>query len=192
MKKSVLACLFLNVFVFTQTEAKDKINIAEFFLANVDQGSEWNILSESPCRTHNKTGKLFIFDPKQHKWFACDNGEEINTGKASGGRDGGCSDIGYCRTPEGTFSIYRKEGKECTSSIFPLDPDKPRARMPYCMFFSGGYAIHGSDNIPDGKNNLSHGCIRVDNAEWLYGFLDYGTPVRVLPYPTKSKKYEEE
>ena len=39
--------------------------------------------------------------------------------------------------------------------------------MPYCMFFHGGYALHGSNFVPD--YNASHGCVRMspDDAQWL-------------------------
>ena len=55
--------------------------------------------------------------------------------------------------------------------------------MPYCMFFNGGQALHGS---PGGVmlGNESHGCVRmfVSDAEWLrYEFVDW-PEVIVLPY----------
>lgn len=39
--------------------------------------------------------------------------------------------------------------------------------MPYCMFFHGGYALHGSYKVPGYDD--SHGCIRlfIDDARWL-------------------------
>ncbi len=55
--------------------------------------------------------------------------------------------------------------------------------MPYCMFFTGNYAIHGSPRISN--RNGSHGCIRVTTtaARWLsQHFLRHGTRVVVLPY----------
>ena len=45
--------------------------------------------------------------------------------------------------------------------------------MPYCMFFNGGQALHGSSDIQ--FDNISHGCIRlhVDDAKWLrYQFVE--------------------
>jgi lipoprotein-anchoring transpeptidase ErfK/SrfK len=51
------------------------------------------------------------------------------------------------------------------------------------MFFHGGYAIHGSYQVPG--YNASHGCIRVhpSDAEWLSdNFVRYGTKVVVKPY----------
>lgn len=39
--------------------------------------------------------------------------------------------------------------------------------MPWCMYFHGGFALHGSYEVPG--FNASHGCIRmfVPDAEWL-------------------------
>ena len=47
------------------------------------------------------------------------------------------------------FSVKRKGLPSCVSSKFPLG--KGGAPMPYCMFFRGGYAIHGSPRIIDKK-----------------------------------------
>lgn len=55
--------------------------------------------------------------------------------------------------------------------------------MPYCMFFTQYYGVHGSYDVPN--YNASHGCIRVPvkDAKWLYNnFIDIGTPVVVKPY----------
>ena len=120
------------------------------------------------------TGKVFIFDPRQHKWFAYNNGRLIASGRAAGGA-GYCKDIGRsCRTPTGTFRILHKGGANCRSTRYP----RPNggARMDYCMFFSKYYAIHGSNHVP--AANVSHGCVRVEPsaARWLHGnFLFDGT-----------------
>jgi lipoprotein-anchoring transpeptidase ErfK/SrfK len=99
-------------------------------------------------------------------WQAYDNnGELIRSGRVSGGKDY-CPDIGReCETITGTFTIYRKGGENCKSTIFPVG--RGGAPMPYCMFFHGGYALHGSNSVPD--YNASHGCVRMspDDAQWL-------------------------
>jgi L,D-transpeptidase ErfK/SrfK len=98
-------------------------------------------------------------------------------GPASSAR-GYCPDVGACHTPSGTFQIYNKEGAGCFSRKFPVG--RGGAPMPYCMFFHGGYALHGSYEVPG--YNASHGCVRilVPDAEWLNeDFTDIGTPVIV-------------
>lgn len=79
---------------------------------------------------------------------------------------GYCPDIGHgCHTATGKFHIYLKEGAGCVSSKFPVG--RGGAPMPYCMFFHGGYALHGSYEVPG--YNASHGCVRmfVNDAKWL-------------------------
>lgn len=124
----------------------------------------------------------FVFDPRAHRWYAYDaSGQLVRSGRASGGKNY-CPDIrSRCRTPVGKFVVYRKGGAGCKSSKFPVH--KPGAPMPYCMFFRGGFAIHGSNDVPN--RNASHGCIRVTKADayWLsHNFIHNGTVVIVKPY----------
>lgn len=135
-------------------------------------------------RNNMVAAKKFVFDPKRLTWTAYDHyGNVVASGRASGGR-GYCPDVKRrCRTPVGSFTIYAKRGANCVSSKYPLNPRQPRAKMPYCMFFHRGFAIHGSYHVPN--YNASHGCIRVQpaDARWLHSnFLDYGTRVIVKPY----------
>ena len=120
--------------------------------------------------------RVFIFDPRNTTWAAYDdNGSLVRTGNASGGRHY-CPDVGRrCLTPTGTFSVYSKGGAGCKSTKYP----KPNggAIMSHCMYFHGGYAIHGSNDVPN--YNASHGCIRVQPAAayWLNReFLNYDLP----------------
>lgn len=124
----------------------------------------------------------FVFNPKTHTWYAYDsNGKLVKSGKASGGKSY-CPDIKRpCKTPVGTFAVYSKGSAGCKSGKYPVN--NPGAPMPYCMFFHGGYAIHGSYQLPN--YNASHGCIRVHPtaAKWLSSsFINIGTRVIVLPY----------
>lgn len=134
-----------------------------------------------PAKRQATGKKVFIFDPRRVRWAAYDSkGNLIKTGAASGGKSY-CPDIKRrCRTPAGTYSIYSKGSAGCKSSKFPVG--KGGAPMPYCMFFRGGYAIHGSYSVPG--YNASHGCIRVhpSAAKWLSKFLSYGSTVIVRSY----------
>lgn len=136
-----------------------------------------------PIQKDTNGHKLFIFDPKIPAWAVYDEtGERVQTGRASGGK-GYCPDIHReCRTVTGSYTVYHKKGPECVSSIFPIE-DGGGAPMPNCMFFHGGYSIHGSYFVPN--YNASHGCIRVlpSAAEWLNNdFITVGTRVKVLSY----------
>ena len=134
--------------------------------------------------SRSATGKtVFVFDPNFNAWALYDkDGKRVNTGKASGGQ-AYCPDVGRpCRTVTGVFRIYSKGGADCASNLYPIETNGG-APMPYCMHFHGGYAIHGSNEIPN--YNASHGCIRITPgaAKWLnVNHLDIGSTVIVLPY----------
>ncbi len=126
--------------------------------------------------------KMFVFDPREHRWYAYDNGELVKSGIASGGRSF-CNDSGHhCHTPSGTFSVLSKGGAGCKSTIYPMPHGG--APMPYCMFFTHYYAVHGSNEL-SATANISHGCIRIQPsaARWLSeNFMNIGTKVVVKPY----------
>ncbi|EKD53634.1 MAG: Enhanced entry protein EnhA [uncultured bacterium] len=101
-----------------------------------------------------------------------------NWGPVSGGK-GWCADVNRgCGTKAGKFAIYNKGGAGCKSSKFPI----PRggAPMPYCMFFHGGFALHGSYEVPG--YNASHGCVRlfISDARWLNQEFSNGSRVIVV------------
>ncbi len=126
--------------------------------------------------------RVFVFSPRLRKWAAYDSlGYRVAYGRANGG-SGYCRDLGRpCLTPQGSFKVFRKGTIGCKSSKFPLPFGG--AAMPYCMFFQGGNAIHGSPYVSN--RNTSHGCIRVTTvaAKWLHRyFIQHGTRVLVLPY----------
>lgn len=124
----------------------------------------------------------FVYNPRSLQWSAVsDSGKVIRSGRGSGGRSY-CPDIHRsCRTPTGTYHVISKGGPGCRSSRYPVG--RGGAPMPYCMFFSKYYAVHGSPDVPG--YNASHGCIRVHpgDARWLnQNFMRIGTKVVVKPY----------
>jgi len=139
-------------------------------------------LSSLPRRIASHGERVFVFSPRLLRWAAYDSqGYRVASGKANGGSSF-CSDLGRpCRTPAGAHRVQSKGTAACASRKFPIG--KGGAPMPYCMFFRGGYAIHGSPYISN--NNTSHGCIRVHTgaARWLHRyFMRPGTKVIVLGY----------
>ena len=125
---------------------------------------------------------VFIYNPRSLQWSAVnERGHVVRTGAGSGGQSY-CPDIHRaCRTPTGVYHVISKRGSDCRSSRYPLG--KGGTPMPYCMFFSKYYAIHGSYEVP--HRNASHGCIRVKptDAHWLYqNFIKVGTTVVVKSY----------
>jgi hypothetical protein len=109
--------------------------------------------------------KQLIVDQDKLAWAAYDNGQLIKWGPVASGRDR-CPDAPRsCRTMTGIFRFFSKENQHCRSDIYPVG--KGGAKMPWCMYFHKGFALHGSDDIPGYR--ASHGCVRmfVRDAEWL-------------------------
>jgi hypothetical protein len=72
---------------------------------------------------------------------------------------------GY-RTPNGSYRPERLE-RQWYSRKYDWSP------MPYSIFFSGGYAIHGSNEVSRLGRPASHGCIRLhpQNAAVLFALV---------------------
>lgn len=119
-----------------------------------------------PDQVDSTGEKHIVVSLKELAFGAYDeNGDLVYWGPISGGK-GYCSDVRRgCRTPQGSYAIYSKRGKGCASGKYPIG--RGGAPMPYCMFFRGGYAMHGSYTVPG--YHASHGCVRmfIDDAKWL-------------------------
>jgi lipoprotein-anchoring transpeptidase ErfK/SrfK len=73
-------------------------------------------------------------------------------------------------TPTGSFRPIRMH-KMWYSSKYENSP------MPWSIFFHGGYAIHGTEDLKHLGQIASHGCVRLDprNAKKLFDLVeDYG------------------
>lgn len=150
-----------------------------------------NTMEYTPFPTYRAVSgkKTIVFSPTLNAWAAYSaSGQLLRWGPGSGGQNW-CPDLGRpCHTPSGQFRIYEKRGSGCFSTKFP----KPHggAPMPYCMFFKGGFAMHGSFRGVPGFN-ASHGCLRLftNDAQWLnQSFADIGTQVIVLPYTASTRR----
>lgn len=53
--------------------------------------------------------------------------------------------------------------------------------VPFTLYYSGNYAIHGAYWHQNFGVPISHGCINmaIDHAEWLFNWANVGTPVVV-------------
>lgn len=149
-----------------------------------------------PLKLEGDTEKQVIVDQEKLAWAAYDaNGNLVKWGPISSGRDK-CSDSNHsCRTLTGIFRVFSKENVHCSSDVFPIG--KGGAKMPYCMYFHKGFAMHGADDIPGVR--ASHGCVRmfVEDAKWMNEqFIELssdrnnqmGTKVTVRPLNDSEKK----
>ena len=123
-------------------------------------------LSPFELKIAPSSDKQIIVDQEKLAWAAYDEqGQLVKWGPISSGQDK-CSDSSNsCRTLTGIFRVFSKENEHCISNAFPAG--KGGAKMPYCMFFHKGYALHGSEDIPGYR--ASHGCVRMftQDAKWL-------------------------
>jgi len=129
-----------------------------------------------PRKIAKQPTKLIIVDQERLAWGAYNReGELVKWGSISSGKDY-CPDIGRkCTTQTGVFYIFNKKDGSCRSGIFPVG--EGGAKMPYCMFFYKGFALHGSPEVPGYR--ASHGCVRIftNDAKWLNeNFVDLRQP----------------
>jgi lipoprotein-anchoring transpeptidase ErfK/SrfK len=110
--------------------------------------------------------KQIIVDQDKLAWAAYDeDGKLVKWGPISSGRTKCPDSAGSCLTLTGVYRVFSKEDARCKSDIFPIG--KGGAKMPFCMFFHKGFALHGANDIPGYR--ASHGCVRLfeRDAEWL-------------------------
>ena len=110
--------------------------------------------------------KQIIVDQDKLAWAAYDaDGNLVNWGPISSGRTKCPDSAGSCLTLTGMYRVFSKENEKCKSDIFPVG--RGGAKMPYCMFFHKGFALHGANDIPGYR--ASHGCVRLfeRDAKWL-------------------------
>lgn len=157
-----------------------------------------NMLDYSPFPRKIKSGdgKQVIVDQNKLAWGAYDaKGVLVNWGPIASGRSKCPDSNNACYTLTGVFRVFSKEDSRCKSDVFPIG--KGGAKMPYCMYFHKGFAMHGSDDMPGYR--ASHGCVRmfVRDAKWLNeNFVDVtneskhqpGTKVVVRPVQSTEKK----
>ena len=80
------------------------------------------------------------------------------------------------RTPTrvGVFAI---QSMHITARMRGADYDVPD--VPYTMYYSGNYALHGAYWRQNFGAPMSHGCVNLplSAAEWIFSWAFVGTPV---------------
>lgn len=127
-------------------------------------------ISPFPRSIESNGEKTIYISQQKLAWGAYDEeGQLAWWGPISSGASICPGVIGGCSTPTGFFRIVRKQDIDCISTAFPrrLGGNDGGAKMPYCMHFFRGYALHGSEELPGYR--ASHGCIRIftEDARWL-------------------------
>lgn len=93
------------------------------------------------------------------------------------------SGISKYSTPRGTFHIYAKSA--LTRMRFQYGPGHPDnydlPNVPYAMFFSGDFSLHGTYWHSNFGTPMSHGCVNLPTsaAAWVWNWAPKGTKVVV-------------
>lgn len=152
--------------------------------------------SPFPLQIDAEGEKQVIVDQDKLAWGAYDsNGQLVKWGPISSGQDKCPDSARACRTMTGIFRFFSKENEKCRSNIFPIG--KGGAKMPFCMYFHKGFALHGSPDMPGYR--ASHGCVRMftRDAEWLnHNFVELsnennhylGTKIVIRPVLIKESR----
>lgn len=79
-------------------------------------------------------------------------------------------------TEKGLYHIYAKFPTYTMTGSDYFLPD-----VPYSMFYSGDFSIHGTYWHHNFGTPMSHGCVNMDTkeAEWLYNWSSVGTHVNI-------------
>ncbi len=137
--------------------------------------TDWNYtIEQSTC--YRETCSVYIHVKKsEQKAYLYINGQLTNTWLVSSGAKGH-ETPNFDRQPNGR--VYNKY----SSKTYPGGDYKGLGNMPYAVFISGGFAIHGTpqSNWPMLGKKASHGCIRLhpDNGRYFnelvrhYGVTD--------------------
>ncbi len=117
--------------------------------------------------TSARPGKWIEVILSQQRLIAWEDGRAVMSSPISSG---------LARTPtrRGTFRIQKKY-----SAVRMRGPGYDLPRVPYTMFYSGNYAIHGAYWHNNFGRPMSHGCVNlpVSFARRLYAWAPRGTLV---------------
>lgn len=144
------------------------ISLHSGLIIAVPKSNTTSTIDTSPfLRQIESPGEKVIFvSLSKLAWAAYDSDGTLQKWGPISSAKGYCPDIGRrCHTTTGKFAVYHKGGAHCASTRYPVG--RGGAPMPYCMFFNGHFALHGSYEVPG--YNASHGCVRmfVNDAKWL-------------------------
>jgi lipoprotein-anchoring transpeptidase ErfK/SrfK len=86
--------------------------------------------------------------------------------------------VSWHPTPVGRFAVYTKIKSQTMSGGYGAD-SYYLPGVPWVMYFTGAYAIHGTYWHRNFGTPMSHGCVNLstDDAKWFFDWAEIGTPV---------------
>jgi len=130
----------------------------------------WSVPSLAASKsTQGGSGRWIEVDLSSQRLYAWQNGRRIYSMPISSGK-------ASTPTRVGTYAIQRKYVAKTMRGRGYVAPG-----VPYTMFYSGGYAIHGAYWHNRFGTPVSHGCVNlpVSQARKLYNWAGTGTKVVV-------------
>lgn len=128
----------------------------------------WSVPTSAASKSsRGGSGRWIEVDLSSQRLYAWQNGKRIYSIRISSGKRG-------TPTRVGTYAIQRKYRAKTMRGRGYVAPN-----VPYTMFYSGGYAIHGAYWHNRFGTPVSHGCINlpVGQARKLYSWAGPGTRV---------------
>ena len=90
--------------------------------------------------------------------------------------------VSWYPTPVGRYKIYMKIPSQTMSGGYGASAYYLPG-VPWVMYFTGAYAIHGTYWHHNFGKPMSHGCVNltIADAKWFYDWAEIGTPVITHP-----------
>lgn len=125
----------------------------------------------NPVRVAPTAGKWIDIDLSEQRITAYENTTPLKSVLVSTG-------VAWTPTPIGRFAIYTKIPSQTMSG-----PGYYLPNVPWVMYFTGAYAIHGTYWHHNFGRPMSRGCVNltIADAKWFYDWAEIGTPVIVHP-----------
>jgi lipoprotein-anchoring transpeptidase ErfK/SrfK len=122
-----------------------------------------------PGAPPTSSGKEIVVVLSQQRVYAYQDGKLVHSSLASTG-------VARAPTRVGRYSIYAKY-----LSTLMTGPGYYLPNVPYTMYYSSGYALHGTYWHNNFGHPMSHGCVNLPTGEarWFFEWAPVGTPVTV-------------
>jgi lipoprotein-anchoring transpeptidase ErfK/SrfK len=133
-----------------------------------------SVPASTPARTNPApptSGKWIDVDISAQTITAYEGSQAIKSVLVSTG-------LSWTPTPIGRYSVYVKIPSQTMSGGFGASAYYLPG-VPWVMYFTGAYAIHGTYWHHNFGSPMSHGCVNLSiaDAQWFYNWAQVGTPV---------------